>query len=72
MIKNIKHLNKETLHADLCIVGSGPASLSMLYALKNKNLKIILIPGGSIYKNNQNQNLYKGKIEKKVSTNHYI
>ncbi len=65
MIKNIKNLNKETLHADLCIVGSGPASLSMLYALKNKNLKIILIPGGSIYKNNQNQNLYKGKIEKK-------
>ena len=65
MIKNIKYLNKETLHADLCIVGSGPASLSMLNDFKSTNLKIIVIPGGSTSVNNQNQNLYKGKIEKK-------
>jgi choline dehydrogenase-like flavoprotein len=51
------------IKADLCLIGSGPASLTILDALKDLNLKIIIIPGGKFSFNKKNQKLYKGIID---------
>tara|TARA_Y100000741_G_scaffold361387_1_gene345253 strand:- start:964 stop:2592 length:1629 start_codon:yes stop_codon:yes gene_type:complete len=54
--------NNKTYEADLCLVGSGPASLTILNFLKKTNLKIIVIPGGRFNFDKKNQDLYKGII----------
>ena len=48
-------VENKTYQADLCLIGSGPASLTILNYLKKTDLKIIIIPGGKFHfdKNNQ-------------------
>lgn len=68
MIKTFKSINNnQIMNADLCLIGSGPASLSILEYLKNEPIKIIVVPGGSISENKDNQNLYKGIVNNKNS-----
>ena len=63
MIKNINKINyKKIIYGDICLIGSGPASLSILENLKKTNLKIILIPGGKFNFDKKNQYLYKGVV----------
>ncbi|MBL4704191.1 MAG: GMC family oxidoreductase [Flavobacteriales bacterium] len=47
MIKNGKEYDKTTLTADICIVGTGPAGMTVAWELisKNPNMKIIMIDG---------------------------
>ena len=54
--------DNKTYIADLCIIGSGPASLTVLDKLKKTKLKIIVIPGGKFHFDKKNQGLYKGII----------
>tara|TARA_Y100000389_G_scaffold174570_1_gene184638 strand:+ start:3423 stop:5060 length:1638 start_codon:yes stop_codon:yes gene_type:complete len=57
--------NNDLFEGDLCLIGSGPATLSILHSLKKTNLKIIIIPGGEFNFNKKNQNFYRGIIDKK-------
>jgi len=47
MIKNGKDYDKETLTADVCIVGSGPAGITIAWELINKDpsLRVIILDG---------------------------
>ena len=56
--------DNKTYNADLCLIGSGPASLTILDQLKKTKLKIIIIPGGKFHFDKKNQELYKGIISK--------
>ena len=45
MIINLEEIDEnKTYQADLCLIGSGPASLTILNYLKKTDLKIIIIP----------------------------
>ena len=60
MIIESKSINdKHIFKADLCLIGSGPANLTIVHHLRNTKLKIIIIPGGKFNSDKQNQNLYK-------------
>ena len=56
--------NNKIFKADICLIGSGPASLTILEGLKKTNLKIIIIPGGKFNFDKKNQNLYEGIVSK--------
>ena len=58
--------NNQILNADICLIGSGPAILTLLEHLNIKKLKIILIPGGKFHYDKKNQKLYKGILAKNV------
>ena len=49
--------NNQILNADICLIGSGPAILTLLEHLNIKKLKIILIPGGKFHYDKKNQKL---------------
>jgi choline dehydrogenase-like flavoprotein len=59
--------NNQILNADICLIGSGPAILTLLEHLNIKKLKIILIPGGKFHYDKKNQKLYKGILAKNVN-----
>ena len=68
MIINSKKLkNNITLKVDLCIIGSGPAGLTIANDMKKTKFKILVIPGGENKISEKNQNLYKGYINPKSS-----
>ncbi|MDC0619442.1 GMC family oxidoreductase [Candidatus Pelagibacter ubique] len=68
MIIESKSINdKHIFKADLCLIGSGPANLTIVHHLRNTKLKIIIIPGGKFNSDKQNQSLYKGIIGKNSS-----
>lgn len=50
----------ETLNADICIIGSGPAAISMALSLAASPLSVILLTGGSWTETIANQDLYRG------------
>jgi choline dehydrogenase-like flavoprotein len=65
MIINLEEIDEnKTYQADLCLIGSGPASLTILNYLKKTDLKIIIIPGGKFHFDKNNQKLYKGIVGK--------
>ena len=62
---NLEEIDEnKTYQADLCLIGSGPASLTILNYLKKTDLKIIIIPGGKFHFDKNNQKLYKGIVGK--------
>ncbi len=50
------------LDADLCIIGSGPAAISMALSLNSLPLKVIMLTGGSWTETIANQDLYRGSV----------
>ncbi|AUD02606.1 GMC oxidoreductase [Spirosoma pollinicola] len=52
----------QKLDADICIVGSGPAAISMALSLDKSPLSVILLTGGSWTETIANQDLYRGGV----------
>ncbi|MBD2701434.1 GMC family oxidoreductase [Spirosoma sp. BT702] len=52
----------ETLTADICIVGSGPAAISMALSLDGSPLRVLMLTGGSWTETIANQDLYRGSV----------
>ncbi len=50
------------LNADICIIGSGPAAISMALSLDGSPLNVILLTGGSWSETVTNQDLYRGSV----------
>ena len=68
MIINSDELeNNNIFKADLCIVGSGPASLTIVKDMQQAGLNIIVLSGGEYKVTKKNQNLYKGFVKPKNS-----
>ncbi|GAB2942456.1 GMC family oxidoreductase [Hymenobacter coalescens] len=49
-----------TLTADVCIIGSGPAAISLALRLNNTPLSVVMITGGAWTETLANQDLYRG------------
>ena len=62
MLINKKRINnfKDT-RFDVCIIGSGPAGISLAIKLAKYKIKVALIPGGGNKINKFDQNFYNGK-----------
>lgn len=52
--------NQAILEGDICIIGAGPAGISMALALQHSNKKVILLEGGGFEYDDQMQELYAG------------
>ncbi|MFD2937190.1 GMC oxidoreductase [Spirosoma flavum] len=52
----------QVLDADICIIGSGPAAISMALSLDSSPLSVILLTGGGWIETATNQDLYRGSI----------
>jgi len=50
-------------HCDLCVVGSGPAGLSLVERLRGSGLSIVLLESGGLDLDLATQNLYRGEID---------
>lgn len=53
--------NHSTLNAHICIIGAGPAGISIALEWLNSNHSVILLEGGNYRVDNRMQGLYKGK-----------
>ena len=52
----------QKLDADICIIGSGPAAISMALSLDGSPLSVMLLTGGSWTETIANQDLYRGGV----------
>jgi choline dehydrogenase-like flavoprotein len=59
--KDIK--SEDVFDSDFCIIGSGPAGISIALELVKANKKVIIVSGGSKTEGSKNQDLYVGKID---------
>ena len=55
-------LSGETLKADICIIGSGPAAISMALSFDGSPLSVIMLTGGGWSETIANQDLYRGNV----------
>jgi choline dehydrogenase-like flavoprotein len=55
-------IENSVIEADLCIVGSGPAGLSIALELKDSGKKIVIVTGGDMQETAFNQDLNRGII----------
>jgi choline dehydrogenase-like flavoprotein len=68
MIISEKNISKKKhLEADICIIGSGPAGISIALELKKKNKKIIVFSGGGYHETIASQDLHKGIVDSQCS-----
>ena len=58
IINSDKLENNSIFKADLCIVGSGPASLAIVKDMYQTGLNILVLPGGEYKVTKKNQNLF--------------
>ena len=64
MIISEKNISKGNhLEADICIIGSGPAGISIALELLKTNKKIIMLTGGGYHETAGNQDLHKGFVD---------
>jgi len=63
--KNISKANH--LEADICIIGSGPAGISIALELLKTNKKIIMLSGGGYHETIASQDLHKGIVDSQCS-----
>ena len=63
MIVDSNSINEQDLKCDICIVGSGPASMTLVSKYLNSNKKIIIIESGNFNYNKNIQELNNGIVE---------
>ncbi len=60
MHKDLDEVIEDNVNCDICIVGSGPAGLSLFSEFQNDNIKIIILESGKINPSSYHQNLNEG------------
>lgn len=58
---NFAQLNKN-LTADICLIGSGPAAISLALSLNNTGLQVLMLAGGGWTESVASQDLYRGSV----------
>jgi choline dehydrogenase-like flavoprotein len=53
--------DQSLIEADICIIGAGPAGISMALDLNNSRLSVVLLEGGGYKVDNRMQELYRGE-----------
>jgi choline dehydrogenase-like flavoprotein len=49
-------------HADFCVVGSGPAGMTVALELKRQGRSVLLLEGGGLEWSQESQEIYKGEL----------
>ena len=63
MISDAKSIqNGACLHADVCVVGAGPAGIALTLALSERGVSVLLLESGQVGNNAQAQALYEGEV----------
>ncbi|RNI32982.1 GMC family oxidoreductase [Rufibacter immobilis] len=63
MIVSKEHLiHGQEISADLCIIGGGPAAISVALGFVSSNYKVVLVAGGDWRQTCINRDLYKGEV----------
>jgi choline dehydrogenase-like flavoprotein len=69
MHRDLQDVNEEFLDFDFCIIGSGPAGLSLASKLIDANINFVLLESGDISPNNKYQELNVGYSKGKRALN---
>ena len=48
--------------ADFCVVGSGPAGMTVALELEGAGRSVLLLEGGGLERSEESQNIYKGEV----------
>ena len=68
MIIESQDIKENTCYeADICIIGAGPAGISIAIEMQTSNKKIIILSGGAQHETASNQDLHKGFVDPKNS-----
>src|SRR3989344_5332368 len=59
MIKDINTVKSQFIDADVCIVGTGAAGITLGLELENSGKRVVILEGGSINKTDDNQSFYE-------------
>src|SRR5687767_5568929 len=62
VILDVRDVGTDPPPVDLCIVGGGPAGLTLAAALSHTGMQILLLEGGSHQTNGATQELYRGEV----------
>jgi choline dehydrogenase-like flavoprotein len=62
VILDVRDVGTDPPRVDLCIVGGGPAGLTLAAALSHTGMQILLLEGGSHQTNGATQDLYRGEV----------
>lgn len=54
---------EETLTTDVCIVGAGPAGITLALELANENFRVCLVESGGLETDSQTQSLARGEVK---------
>jgi choline dehydrogenase-like flavoprotein len=69
MILSLRSLPHGTvLRGDVCIVGTGPAGITLASELLDSDLKIVVLESGDLHLDSATQDLYRGTIDGPVPT----
>ncbi len=55
--------DRPLLDADICIIGGGPAGLAIAHSLLGKGLSVVLLEGGGMEWDSDDQALYWGESQ---------
>src|SRR3990167_809016 len=58
MIKDINTIENLLIDADICIIGTGSAGITLGLELENSGKKVVMLEGGSMQKTQTNQSFY--------------
>ncbi|HQP88204.1 MAG TPA: GMC family oxidoreductase [Thermoanaerobaculia bacterium] len=62
MFQDLQQLDQTTIEADLCIIGSGPAGISIALAFAGKPIRVCLLESGGFDLEKRTQSLCKGEV----------
>ena len=62
MFENIDAIDNNSIDADICIVGTGPAGITLARELIASKLRVVVLESGSLEFEEETQELYSGEI----------
>lgn len=60
MFSDAQNLSRETLDADICIIGAGPAGITLAKGFMNSNVRVVILESGGLEFERKSQKLAKG------------
>jgi len=62
MILSLEEINKKNIDFDYCIIGSGPAGMTVAIELAKQNANVLIVEAGDFKYSKRSQEIYDGKV----------